>query len=326
MKEKLFEVHNLTKSFSKGRGEKINAVDSVSFDIHKGETLGIVGESGCGKTTCGRTMIGLYPKTGGDVLYRGKNVHMMNRKEYVEYTKHVQTVFQDPYTSLNPRMKVSDIIAEGIDIHHLETDKKKRLERVYELLELVGLNKEHAERYIHEFSGGQRQRICIARALAVNPEFVLCDEAISALDVSIQAQIVNLLIRLQKQQNLTYMFIAHDLTMVRYISDRVAVMYLGSIVEIGNVDEVYNNPLHPYTKILISAVPIADPDAEEKRQKMIAKGEVCNGKLNDKGCKFYERCPYATKHCEYERPILNELSDGHFVACHLLQKKDKKSV
>ena len=289
MKEKLFEVEKLTKAFAKSRGKYMRAVDEVSFDIYKGETFGIVGESGCGKTTCGRTMIGLYPKTAGKVLYRGKDVHKMKTREYFEYTGHVQTVFQDPYTSLNPRMKVSDIVAEGIDIHHMAGTKQERKEKVYELLELVGLNQEHAERYIHEFSGGQRQRICIARALAVSPEFLLCDEAISALDVSIQAQIVNLLMELQKQRNLTYMFIAHDLTMVRYVSDRVGVMYLGSIVELGSTDDVYNNPAHPYTKILISAVPIADPDAEEKRKYTPPKGELHGVEYAEEGCNFHTR-------------------------------------
>lgn len=318
MKEKLFEVKELTKAFPRPGGKSMKAVDAVSFDIYKGETLGIVGESGCGKTTCGRTMIGLYPKTSGTVLYREKDIHKMNKKEYFEYTKHVQAVFQDPYTSLNPRMKVLDIIAEGLDIHNMAANKQERLQRVYELLKMVGLDKEHTERYIHEFSGGQRQRICIARALAVNPEFVLCDEAISALDVSIQAQIVNLLMKLQKQQNLTYMFIAHDLTMVRYISDRVGVMYLGNIVELGDSDEIYNHPLHPYTKILISAVPIADPDAEEKRQRMLPKGEVISETFPEKCCKFCARCPYATERCKKESPVLKEVEKGHWAACLLL--------
>ena len=321
MKEKLFEVRELTKTFSRPGGKKLHAVDGVSFDIYKGETLGIVGESGCGKTTCGRTVIGLYPKNGGQSLYRGKDVHKMSRQEYFQYTKNVQTVFQDPYTSLNPRMKVVDIIAEGIDIHHMAANAKERRDMVYELLELVGLNREHAERYVHEFSGGQRQRICIARALAVNPEFLLCDEAISALDVSIQAQIVNLLMRLQKQKDLTYMFIAHDLTMVRYISDRVAVMYLGSIVEMGPSDELYTNPLHPYTRVLISAVPIADPEAEAKRQRMIPKGEACTDTPGENCCKFCARCTHATDLCRSTRPELKDRGNGHWVACHLLDQQ-----
>ena len=318
MKEKLFEVRELSKTFPRSGGKRFHAVDDVSFDIYKGETLGIVGESGCGKTTCGRTVIGLYPKSGGQVLYRGQDVHKMNRKEYFQYTKKVQTVFQDPYTSLNPRMKVVDIIAEGIDIHHMAANGEERRKMVYELLELVGLNPEHAERYIHEFSGGQRQRICIARALAVNPEFLLCDEAISALDVSIQAQIVNLLMRLQKQKNLTYMFIAHDLTMVRYISDRVAVMYLGSIVEMGPSDELYANPKHPYTRMLISAVPIADPEAEAKRQGMVPTGEAATDIPGSECCKFCSRCPHATDRCRREKPVLREYENGHWAACHLL--------
>lgn len=321
MKEKLFEVRNLTKTFPRSGGKKFVAVDGVSFDIYKGETLGIVGESGCGKTTCGRAVIGLYPKSGGEVLYRGQDIHKMNRKEYFRYTKKVQTVFQDPYTSLNPRMKVVDIIAEGIDIHHMAANREERQKMVYDLLELVGLNPEHAERYIHEFSGGQRQRICIARALAVNPEFLLCDEAISALDVSIQAQIVNLLMRLQKQKDLTYMFIAHDLTMVRYISDRVAVMYLGSIVEMGPSDALYTDPRHPYTRMLISAVPIADPEAEAKRQGMVPTGEVTTDIPGTDCCKFCRRCPHATERCRCEKPVLRDLGDGHWAACHLLEQQ-----
>lgn len=321
MKEKLFEVRDLTKTFPRPGGKKFVAVDGVSFDIYKGETLGIVGESGCGKTTCGRAVIGLYPKSGGEVLYRGQDIHKMNRKEYFQYTKKVQTVFQDPYTSLNPRMKVVDIIAEGIDIHHMAANREERQKMVYDLLELVGLNPEHAERYIHEFSGGQRQRICIARALAVNPEFLLCDEAISALDVSIQAQIVNLLMRLQKQKDLTYMFIAHDLTMVRYISDRVAVMYLGSIVEMGPSDALYTDPRHPYTRMLISAVPIADPEAEAKRQGMVPTGEVTTDIPGTDCCKFCRRCPHATERCRCEKPVLRDLGDGHWAACHLLEQQ-----
>lgn len=320
MKEKLFEVHNLTKSFPRAGGKSFKAVDSVSFDIYEGETLGIVGESGCGKTTCGRTVIGLYPRTEGSVLYRGRDVHKMSRSEYFDYTKHAQTVFQDPYTSLNPRMKVLDIIAEGIDIHHMAKNRQERTQQVYELLDLVGLNREHAQRYIHEFSGGQRQRICIARALAVNPEFLLCDEAISALDVSIQAQIVNLFVKLQRQKKLTYMFIAHDLTMVRYISERVGVMYLGSIVELGNADKVYERPLHPYTQILIAAVPIADPDAEAKRSRVQLNGEAVGSGGVEAGCKFCTRCPYAMERCKQEKPELREAEQGHWAACHLLER------
>ena len=316
MREKLFEVKDLCKSFSRPGKKAVRAVDGVSFDIYKGETLGIVGESGCGKTTCGRTVIGLYAKTSGLVRYRGADIHTMGKKDYFAYTKKVQTVFQDPYTSLDPRMKVSDLVAEGIDIHHLASSRRERLERVYELLELVGLQPEHAERYIHEFSGGQRQRICIARALAVDPEFLLCDEAISALDVSIQAQIVNLLMKLQRQKHLTYMFIAHDLTMVRYLSDRVAVMYLGKIVELGETDALYQGPLHPYTQILIAAVPIADPAAEAERQKMLPKGEARADEVPANGCRFYARCPYACPHCAGEPPQLREAAPGHWVACH----------
>ena len=255
----LVEVKNLKKYFKVGRKQILKAVDDVSFNINKGETLGLVGESGCGKTTCGRTVAGLYNATGGEVLFDGKNVHKLNKEERKEYTKRAQIIFQDPYASLDPRMTVQDIIAEGIDIHGMYTGNE-RLDKVYELLKLVGLTKEHALRYPHEFSGGQRQRIGIARALAIEPEFIVCDEPISALDVSIQAQIVNLLIKLQEELNLTYLFIAHDLSMVRHISDRVGVMYVGNIVEIAPSEILYKNPMHPYTQALLSSIPMPDPD------------------------------------------------------------------
>ena len=247
-KEVLIEVKDLKKYFQVGRNQTLKAVDGVNFKIYKGETLGIVGESGCGKTTCGKTVMGLYKATGGEVLFDGVDINKLNKNEKKEFTKRAQIIFQDPYSSLNPRMTVGDIIGEGIDIHKLYTGKERQ-EKIYELLELVGLNREHALRFPHEFSGGQRQRIGIARALAIEPEFIVCDEPISALDVSIQAQVVNLLIELQQKKNLTYLFIAHDLSMVKHISDRVGVMYLGNMVEFAESDELYQNPLHPYTSV-----------------------------------------------------------------------------
>ena len=267
MSQNVLEVKNLCKYFEVGKGLTLKAVDDVSFEIAPGETLGLVGESGCGKTTCGRTCIGLYNKTFGEVLYKGKNVHELKGKEKLNFRKETQMIFQDPYASLDPRMTVADIVAEGLDIHHMTSNKKERSEKIYHYLDLVGLNKEHANRFVHEFSGGQRQRIGIARALAVEPKFLVLDEPISALDVSIQAQIVNLLIKLQKEMDLTYLFVAHDLSMVKHISDRVAVMYLGSMVEITSSEELYKNPLHPYTQALLSAIPIPDPEVEIAREK-----------------------------------------------------------
>ena len=250
-KEVLLSVQHLKKYFNVGKNAVLKAVDDVSFDIYKGETLGMVGESGCGKTTCGRTCIGLYSRTDGKVLYKGKDVHALNHKDRQQFKKEVQMVFQDPYGSLDPRMTVAEIVAEGLDIHHLAKDRQARQQRVYECLEMVGLNREHANRFVHEFSGGQRQRIGIARALAVNPEFMVLDEPISALDVSIQAQIVNLLIELQKKMGLTYLFVAHDLSMVKHISDRIAVLYLGALVELAPAEELFDNPQHPYTQALL---------------------------------------------------------------------------
>lgn len=263
--EKLLEIKHLKQHFVTPRGT-VKAVDDLSFDIYKGETLGLVGESGCGKSTTGRSIIRLYEATDGEVLFNGENVHgKKSRKKLLEFNRKMQMIFQDPYASLNPRMTVADIIAEGLDIHKLAKTKKERMQRVHELLETVGLNKEHANRYPHEFSGGQRQRIGIARALAVDPEFIIADEPISALDVSIQAQVVNLMKELQKEKGLTYLFIAHDLSMVKYISDRIGVMYFGKLVELAPADELYENPLHPYTKSLLSAIPLPDPDYERNR-------------------------------------------------------------
>ena len=317
-KEVLLSVKHLKKYFNVGRGSVLKAVDDVSFDIYKGETLGMVGESGCGKTTCGRVCIGLYGKTDGQVLYRGKDVHAITGKDRHAFKKDVQMVFQDPYGSLDPRMTVAEIIAEGLDIHHIAKTTHDRQERIYELLELVGLNREHANRFVHEFSGGQRQRIGIARALAVDPEFLVLDEPISALDVSIQAQVVNLLIDLQNRMGLTYLFVAHDLSMVKHISDRVAVLYLGSLVELTTSEELYSHPMHPYTQALLSAIPIPDPDVEQARDegKIRLEGQVPSPIDPPPGCKFQGRCRYATELCRQEAPALREYGSGHFAACH----------
>lgn len=314
--ENLIEVRNLKKHFKVGKGAILKAVDGVSFDIRKGETLGLVGESGCGKTTCGRTILGLYEATEGEVRFEGVNIHKLSKKEKREFTKEAQIIFQDPYASLNPRMTVADIIGEGIDIHEIYTGKE-RLDKIYELLSLVGLNKEHASRFPHEFSGGQRQRIGIARALAIEPKFIVCDEPISALDVSIQAQVVNLLIDLQNKLGLTYLFIAHDLSMVRHISDRVGVMYLGNVVELSNSQELYENPLHPYTKALLSSIPVPDPKVGRGRERITIHGEVPSPINPKPGCKFVARCKYAKEICKKEKPELKEIEKDHFVACHL---------
>lgn len=313
----ILEVKNLKKYFKIGNKDILKAVDDVSFAIKEGETLGLVGESGCGKTTCGRTVIGMYDKTDGEVFYKGKSINRLKGKEKKQFNKEVQIIFQDPYASLNPRMTVADIISEGIDIHGIAKSKEDKNKRIYELLEQVGLNKEHANRFVHEFSGGQRQRIGIARALAVEPKFILCDEPISALDVSIQAQIANLLINLQKDLGLTYLFIAHDLSMVKHISDRVAVMYLGSMVELAESEELFNNAKHPYTEALMSAIPIADPDIEENRERIMLEGDVPSPINTLKGCKFQGRCSKCMDICKNEYPEFKEVEKGHFVACHL---------
>ncbi|MEI5906531.1 ABC transporter ATP-binding protein [Bacillus spongiae] len=282
-KEKLLEIKNLKQYFNPGKPNMVKAVDDVSFDIYRGETLGLVGESGCGKSTTGRTIIRLYDATDGNVLFDGEDVHgKKSRSKLKKFNQKMQMIFQGPYASLNPRMKVSDIIAEGIDIHGLAKNKEERLNKVYELLETVGLNREHANRFPHEFSGGQRQRLGIARALAVDPEFIIADEPISALDVSIQAQVVNLLKDLQKEKGLTYLFIAHDLSMVKYISDRIGVMYFGKLVELAPSDVLYKNPLHPYTQSLLSAIPLPDPDYERTRSRKSYDPNVHNYSNNDK--------------------------------------------
>ena len=315
-KEVLIEVKDLKKYFQVGRNQTLKAVDGVNFKIYKGETLGIVGESGCGKTTCGKTVMGLYKATGGEVLFDGVDINKLNKNEKKEFTKRAQIIFQDPYSSLNPRMTVGDIIGEGIDIHKLYTGKERQ-EKIYELLELVGLNREHALRFPHEFSGGQRQRIGIARALAIEPEFIVCDEPISALDVSIQAQVVNLLIELQQKKNLTYLFIAHDLSMVKHISDRVGVMYLGNMVEFAESDELYDYPMHPYTEALLSAIPVADPKLARSSKRKIIKGDLPSPMDVPGGCRFHTRCPYAKPECSQMEPPLVERTPGHFVACHI---------
>ena len=315
-KQVLVKVQNLKKYFEVGKDVYLKAIDDVSFDIYKGETLGLVGESGCGKSTTGRTILNIYKATEGIVEFNAKNVHKMNSKDKKEFNKKAQMIFQDPYASLNPRMLVGNIIGEGLDIHNI-LKGEERQKRIYELLELVGLNREHANRFPHEFSGGQRQRIGIARALALNPDFIVCDEPISALDVSVQAQVVNLLQDLQKQYGLTYLFIAHDLSMVRYISDRVAVMYLGAVAELAESDDLYENPMHPYTKALLSAIPIPDPDLQKSKIRIPLEGEVPSPINPLPGCKFIERCPHATERCRSERPELKEVKPGHFVACHI---------
>lgn len=315
--EVLFDIQHLKKSFKVESGT-LKAVDDVSIQIRKGETFGLVGESGCGKSTLGRLLVRLYKPTGGDVLYNGKSFNDFSRKDLKTYTKQVQMIFQQSYASLNPRMTIGEIIKEGMKIHHLGTPQEMD-DKMNELLEMVGLNADHAKRFPYEFSGGQRQRAGIARALAVNPQFVVCDEPISALDVSIQAQIINLLKRLQTELNLTYLFIAHDLSTVRYISSRVGVMYLGSLVEVADSEELYLNPLHPYTQALISAAPIPDPVEENERSKIVLEGDVPSPINISEGCKFAGRCKFATDRCTKETPVLRELSNGHMIACHRVE-------
>ena len=315
--EKLLEISHLKKHFiikgEKAGHNRLRAVEDVSFDIYKGETLGLVGESGSGKTTAGRTLLRLYEPTDGSIIYDGKDI---TKVAIQPYRRKMQYIFQDPYASLNPRMTVGDIVGEAIDIHKLCSSKADRSERIERLLEQVGLNSEQATRYPHEFSGGQRQRIGIARALAVEPEFIVCDEPVSALDVSIQAQIINMLEKLQQDMGLTYLFIAHDLAVVKHISQRIGVMYLGHIVELAETKELHANPLHPYTRALLSAIPAFDPEVNKARKRIILEGEIPNPLTPPKGCVFSTRCPYAKEICQQEVPALNELSCGHQVACH----------
>lgn len=320
VKQPLVKVSHLKKYFSVGRDKILKAVDDVSFEIYKGETFGLVGESGCGKTTCGRTLIGLYEATGGEILFNGVS-GFRTQNEKIAFKKFAQIIFQDPYASLDPRMTVGDIIAEGMNVHKLYTGEARQ-KRICELLSLVGLNKEHASRFPHEFSGGQRQRIGIARALAVDPKFIVCDEPISALDVSIQAQVVNLLTRLQKELGLTYLFIAHDLSMVRHISDRIGVMYMGQLVEVAGSNELYSNPMHVYTKALLSAIPIPDPDFERTKTVIPLEGEVGSPINCGPGCRFMSRCKFATEICGRVTPELSEVAPGHYAACHLLNRTE----
>lgn len=323
-KDVMLEVDHLVKHFPISSSlfskehKKVHAVNGISFNLHKGETLGLVGESGCGKSTAGRTIIRLYDATAGEVRYQGRNIYDLDKKEILSVRRDIQMIFQDPYASLNPRMTVGDIIGEALDIHNLAKGQE-RTDRIYELLEVVGLNPEHANRFPHEFSGGQRQRIGIARSLSVNPKLIICDEPISALDVSIQAQIVNMLEELQDKFGLTYLFIAHDLSMVKHISHRIAVMYLGKIVELTDSFELYERPLHPYTQALLSAIPIPDPDVESQRKRIILQGNVPSPIDPPQGCYFRLRCPHATKACAEMEPELVDVGNGHQVACHLVK-------
>lgn len=326
MSQNLLEVHNVKKYFPLQRKlfskkqDYVKAVDGVSFAVKEGETLSIVGESGCGKSTTGRVLMKLLEATEGKIIFEGKDITHLNDDEIRPYRKEFQMVFQDPYASLNPRLTVKEIIEEPLIVHNFE--KEKRAERIAELLEVVGLNKYHADRYPHEFSGGQRQRIGIARALAVHPKLIIADEPVSALDVSIQSQILNLLKDLQEQYKLTYVFIAHDLSVVEHISDRVGVMYLGRLVELADRDELFQGPLHPYTKALLSAVPIPDPTI--KRERILLKGDIPSPANPPSGCTFHTRCPFAQSLCKEQVPEFKELRDGHFVACHYAEELQKE--
>ena len=321
--DKLLQVEGLTKYFYKPQGlfgqkkQIVKSVDHISFDIMRNETLGLVGESGCGKTTVGRTITRLYEPTDGRIIFDGKDISHLTKKELLPYRKKMQMIFQDPYASLNARMTVMDIIREALDLHSDLKTKEEKSKRVYELLDRVGLMREHANRYPHEFSG-QRQRIGIARALAVDPEFIVCDEPISALDVSIQAQVVNMLEDLQREFGLTYLFIAHDLSMVRHISDRIGVMYLGKLVEIGPSEEIYSHHLHPYTEALLSSVPVPDPEKARAKEQIVLQGDIPSPIDPPSGCRFRTRCPRACEQCAQVEPELKPVGNDHFVACHLV--------
>ncbi|MFN2340207.1 MAG: ABC transporter ATP-binding protein [Halanaerobium sp.] len=324
MAENLLEVKNLKKYFPVKAGifkrtvDYVKAVDDISFNVKEGETLGLVGESGCGKSTTGRTILRLLEATAGQVIFEGKSVMDLDKKEMREIRRDMQIIFQDPYASLNPRMTVTDIVGEPLDIHKLAKNKKERNEKVKEILENVGLGEEYMNRYPHEFSGGQRQRIGVARALAVDPKLIIADEPVSALDVSVQAQVINLLQDLQKEFGLTFLFIAHDLSVVKHISDRVAVMYLGKIVELTDKKELFKNPIHPYTQSLLSAIPEADP--RKKKDRIILEGDVPSPVNPPSGCRFHPRCPKAFDLCSVKEPEFKEYGDGHFAACHLLDQ------
>ena len=325
---KLLEIKDLKKYFTVkksgfNKNQMVKAVDGVSMDIFRGETLGLVGESGCGKTTLGRTIIRLYEPTSGSIIYDGKPIYDSEQKiaeKMLPYRRKMQIIFQDPSASLDPRMTVGEIVGEALDIHKLYTGKGEREARINQLLEEVGLNTEHSNRFPHEFSGGQQQRIGIARALAVEPEFIVCDEPISALDVSIQSQVVNMLEDLQDELGLTYLFIAHDISVVRHISNRIGVMYLGNLVELAESYELYRNPIHPYTKTLMSAVPIPDPVVTRARERVILEGDIPSPINPPSGCKFHTRCPYATERCKQEVPVFKDYGGGHYAACHLLDR------
>lgn len=324
----LVEAQNLKKYFPITRGivfqrriGEVKAVDDISFKIYKGETLGLVGESGSGKTTTGRTLLRLHEPTGGKIFFEGQDLLALDSEGMRTIRRRMQMIFQDPYASLNPRMTIGTIVGEPLEVHdHMRGAKKN--DRIKELLELVGINSQLVNRYPHEFSGGQRQRIGVARALALNPDLIICDEPIASLDVSIQAQVVNLLKELQDEFQLTYLFIAHDLSMVRHISDRMAVMYLGKLMELANAVELSDNPLHPYTKALMSAVPVPDPDVEEQRQRIILEGDIPSPSNPPKGCNFNTRCPLAESICFNEDPVFREVKPNHFVACHLVEEKE----
>lgn len=320
--EPLIKVRNLKEYFPINMGwfssKPLKAVDDISFDIYPGETLGLVGESGCGKTTAGRALLHLYKPTGGEIYYKDKPIRSSH--DVKEFRTHATMVFQDPYSSLDPRMTVADIIGEPLDIHHMYKTRAERRERILELMDHVGLNSEHAARYPHEFSGGQRQRIGIARSLAVRPDFIVCDEPFSALDVSIQAQVVNMFEELQERLHLTYLFIAHDLLVVRHISDRIAVMYLGKMVELADANEIYSNPLHPYSKALISSVPVPDPKTARTNKRIVLKGQIPSPLDAPSGCPFRTRCAYATEQCAQSMPAFEEIRKGHFVACHRVRE------
>ena len=320
MSEKtLLEVEGLKKYFQVGKGQTLKAVDDISFQIKKGQTLGLVGESGCGKTTVGRTLLRIYEPDAGKILFDGKDISRVSKKEAKELTRRMQMVFQDPYASLNPFFTVGEIVEEGMKIHKMYHSETERMERVYELLEMVGLNKDHANRFPHEFSGGQRQRVGIARALALNPEFIVCDEPISALDVSIQAQVLNLLKELQDKFGTAYLFIAHDLSVVQHISDRVAVMYLGKMVEVSDWKTLYSEPHHPYTQSLLSAVPVPDPDIQKTRKRIILAGDPPSPLDPPTGCRFHTRCPIAQGICSEKLPEFKEVAPGHCCACHFAE-------